>query len=364
MNHDTSAPITFPRLASGLRALAAGLCACLLLAGFTSADVIETIDGSRISGKITSIEDGVITIETPFAGTLSVKQESVTAFTTEEPLYLRLPDGQTFLGTVSREDDRLAVETEAGRVTTSVSQVESSWRIGEESPARRLLREEAEALRRRWAFEASVDIAGRTGNTESFSSALGLRATLAGETDRLLFYSRIDFSEREGERTSETVVGGMDYSSEFVEDWSWYVRSELGRDRIKGIDLWATAAGGIGRDFIDTRERRLTGRAGLSYRYESLDNRENVSSPGLDFSLEHVARLNFGRLRNFIGYVPVFEDFGNYRIFHESSLELPLASGEFWRLRFGVSNDYNSKPPPGTKKLDTTYFTRLILTWN
>jgi hypothetical protein len=34
-----------------------------------------------------------------------------------------------------------------------------------------------------------------------------------------------------------------------------------------------------------------------------------------------------------------------------------------WKLRMGVANDYTSKPSIGKKRLDTTYFTRLVLNW-
>jgi hypothetical protein len=43
-------------------------------------------------------------------------------------------------------------------------------------------------------------------------------------------------------------------------------------------------------------------------------------------------------------------------------LELPIASTQ-WKLRVGVANDYNSQPGRGVDKLDTTYFTRLVLSW-
>jgi hypothetical protein len=41
---------------------------------------------------------------------------------------------------------------------------------------------------------------------------------------------------------------------------------------------------------------------------------------------------------------------------------MPLANPA-WKMRMGVSNDYNSKPPGRIERLDTAYFTRLVLTW-
>ena len=68
------------------------------------------------------------------------------------------------------------------------------------------------------------------------------------------------------------------------------------------------------------------------------------------------------KLVNRLSYVPGFQDFGNYHFTHESFYEVPRASPA-WKLRLGVSNDYNSKPGSGVDKLDTAYFTRLLLNW-
>ncbi len=65
---------------------------------------------------------------------------------------------------------------------------------------------------------------------------------------------------------------------------------------------------------------------------------------------------------NRIAYVPSFNDFSNFHFTHESFYEIPLAAPS-WKLRLGVSNDYNSKPGKGVDKMDTGYFTRFVLNW-
>ena len=65
---------------------------------------------------------------------------------------------------------------------------------------------------------------------------------------------------------------------------------------------------------------------------------------------------------NRLSFVPPFDDFGNFRLTHESFYEIPL-SIPAWKLRLGISNDYNSEPGAGVEELDTSYFTRLVLTW-
>ena len=43
-----------------------------------------------------------------------------------------------------------------------------------------------------------------------------------------------------------------------------------------------------------------------------------------------------------------FDDFANYRLTHETFYQIPLANPA-WKLRLGVSNDYNSTPPAGAQ---------------
>ena len=88
-----------------------------------------------------------------------------------------------------------------------------------------------------------------------------------------------------------------------------------------------------------------------------------MKSAGLDFGLNHEWEFSDSKLVNRLSYVPAFEDFGNYTITHESFYELPLANPQ-WKLRMGLSNDFNSQPGVGVESMDTTYFTRLVLSWD
>jgi hypothetical protein len=60
--------------------------------------------------------------------------------------------------------------------------------------------------------------------------------------------------------------------------------------------------------------------------------------------------------------MPSIEEFSNFRVLHDSFYERPLAAS-LWKIRVGVGNDYNNEPQPGKKKLDTTYYTKFLLSW-
>jgi hypothetical protein len=320
-----------------------------------SADVVETKNGARIVGKVSKIDAGTVVVDTDFAGAVNIKQSEVTAITTDGPVAVRLESGTRIDGRISGgANGSLQVAGSDGTVNTPIAQLASSWEAGKPDPS----------LERKWAYEAAADITGKTGNKEQTGTALAFRAVLKTPQDTLQFYAGYDRQISDGAKSADQFKAGVDYQNNFAGRWSWYARDEGGFDRVKGIEIYNVAGAGIGYDFIKEPKHLLTGRAGLSYRYEGYENpaTTDLSSAGLDFGLNHEYEFENSRLVNRLSYVPTFNDFANYRITHESFYEVPLVAPN-WKLRLGVSNDYNSKPGMGIERLDTSYFTRFVLNW-
>lgn len=326
------------------------------------ADRIELADGSIVVGKILSAEGGKFKVETGFAGTIEVGQDKITGFTTDEAVNVGLSAGSTVLGRVERTASGIKVVASDGQMSASPANVAAIWRSGADSPDRRLAKEALEKARRKWAYEASVAISGRSGVSQKFGANLGFKATLAGAQDKLVFSLAAERAKDKGVDTADRQFGGVDYSSFFSEKNVWYARTSIEKDNIKALDLRSTTAFGIGRKLIKQENQDLELRMGISYLYETFSNNTKFDSPGADIAFLHSLQFANSRMTNSLTYTPAFEDFGNYRLRHESALELPLGAS-LWKLRLGLANDYQSTPPAGTEKLDTTYFTSLILNW-
>ena len=334
------------------------LTAFLLLPSFLWADVVELRGGSRLVGKITRIDGGNVVLATDFAGIVTLKQAEVTAITTDAPVAVRFVNGTRVDGVVSSPGaGRLRVANAEGEFTSDVAKVAASWAAGGKDPA-------VVALERGWTYEASTDVNGKNGNKDQLGTSASVRAILKGATDTLQFFTAYDRQVTDDEKSADQFKAGVDYQINFTGKFSWYVRDEGGFDRIKDIDLYNVAATGMGYDMIKAPKHTLTGRFGLSFRYEGYRNPAtiDVKSAGLDFGFSHRLELANSVLVNRLTVVPTFEDFSNYRAMHESFYELPLANPA-WKLRLGLANDYNSEPGLGVKKMDTSYFTRLVLNW-
>lgn len=334
------------------------LAACAFALPAVRADIVEIKNGARLVGTVTKVDGGVITLETDYAGTLSIKQSEVAKFETEKPQVIRLAGGTTMEGTVvATPDGKIAINGADGTINTTVDKVATTWAPGETDPA--VLK-----LIRKWRYEVGADISGKTGNSEELSYGGSARAILEGPEDKLMFYASTTYKRTDGVKSDDKLAIGVDYSSYITERVTWYARDEGGYDDGKDIDFYNVAAAGFGYDFIkNPPKQKLTGRLGLSYRYEDYGNpaTDDVRSAGLDMGLIHHYRFENAVMNNQITYVPTFNDFENYRFVHDSNLEFPLSGN--WNFRVGVNNDFTSQPGVGVDKLDTTYYGKFVLKW-
>jgi len=337
--------------------LSASLVTAVIGSARLSADVVETKNGTRIVGKVTKIDGGAVYVTTDFAGDLQIKQSEVSAISTDGPLAVRLADGTRIQGPISTQNGTLQVVGADGTISTSIPKVAAVWPPSGIDP-------EIAALQRHWSYEASVDVEGTSGNKDQLGTAAGFRAKLVTPQDTLQFYTAYNRQVASGEVSADQFKAGVDYAANITPNSSWFVRDEAGFDRVMDIRFYDTAAVGVGYSILNSKEDVLTGRVGLAYRYDGYISpaAPTVNSAAADFEVSNDLKLSDSELITQITAVPTFSNFSNYVITQETSYQIPLANPA-WKLRMGVSNEYNSVPAAGFKRLDTVYFTRLILDW-
>jgi len=320
-------------------------------------DMVEITDGSRIHGRVQGVKGGKLTIETAFAGALVIDMAQVKALVTEEPVHVALQSGNTLLGKAGQADERLVIETPDGSMNTTVAAIVAAWRPGAENP---LLPPPPKP--REWKYEVSVDFAGKAGNTEKTTVGGGMKAALETDQDTLMFYVRGSSAKENGQRTEDKIAGGVDYEKRFADKHSWYARLQLEKDRIQELELRSTTAFGYGHYFMNKPDHVLRGRVGAMYLHESYEDREeDTASPGVDVGAHYMLKVSdWGQWVTDVTYTPSLEESNDYRIYHESSLDVPLARSDAWKLRLGIANEYTSLPAEDTERLDTTYFARVV----
>ncbi|MCH6255531.1 DUF481 domain-containing protein [Puniceicoccaceae bacterium K14] len=329
------------------------------------ADTVITKNGSSINGTIVELDGGALTIDTPFGGKITIDQKNIERLETDNPIFVSTKDGSTFQGTVSSENDAIVVSSSNGDTnTTDLDSLTESWQPGKTSPTERRQLAAMKDLGRGWAHEASFDLIGKTGNSDSQALAASYRATLDGQSDKLEFFASLNFQDTDESEnpTTDDARGGIQYTNKFSEKWNWYARSEFGRDAVKEIDLFTNAALGFGRVLANTDTRKLDVQAGLGYRYEAYEDKDDLSTASLDFGISHKETFKWGDLVNRFTITPSIEELSNFRAVHDTSVQLPLKA-DGWSLRFGFNTDYDSEADDDLEKLDLTYYTRLVLNW-
>lgn len=339
--------------------------ALLTTVAATAADVVETRDGARLTGTISGIANGVLTLETSYAGTLEINTAEITTFTSENPLFLRLESGDTLSGVVqSAGPDSIRVRNEETSLAANTGRVVSAWMPGQKDPAVAAREAELLALQRKWSYQLAFNLTGRGGNTEELGVGLRGSAALDGPDDNLRIYGRYNVNQTDGVTTADQKIGGIRYDSFLYEGFGWYTRVELENDRFKNLDLRTTAGAGLSYRFLNEDHHRLVGRVGGAYRYQSFSDGTNSDEPAIDLGLSHSYTGNdFWRVNSEISVNPSLEDLGDFILAHTSVLEIPLPD-RFWSLGLGITNDYDNRPTPGVKSWDYTWFASLIMNFD
>jgi len=332
-----------------------------------SGDVVNLKDGSRLVGEIDGIHEEMLRLETSFAGTLEVKLAEVTSFSSDDAETIRTSDGNVLVGSVSTNGiGSISVTTAGGAVTVDTTSVKAAWAPGDRDPAEVAIQAGLASQIRRWSFEATASVAGKTGNTKRFNTALTGKAALEGPNDRFEIYGKYEYGKENNTESADEAQLGLSYTSYFGKKIGWYIREQVEYDTFQDLDFRSTTAFGLSYRFFKEKTHSLEGRAGLSYRYDSylVGTPSTADYPGLDFGLQHYWKFaKWGEMTNVISYVPSVDDFGDYRIEHTSNVDIPLAFSDFWKFRIGLSNQYDSSPSGTKKELDTTYSLSLLLNW-
>lgn len=337
-----------------IAAVIASLCALR-----ASADVVVTTNGARIVGKITAVGDGNISMTTDYAGDIKIKQSLVKSIETDQPVSVRLTNGDRVTGTVTPTDsDKMKIAGANGDSYATMQQIAASWTAGEEDP-------QIVALRRKWSYVAGLDINGESGTNNQLSTNMAFRATLKGPDDDLQFYTAYNRQVTNGEKSTDQFKAGIDYADDMSPLTSWYVRDEAGFDRVMEITFDDVAAVGFGYDFIKAKDEMLTGRVGVSYReyeYAAGSGTPALNAVGGDVELQYMKKFWKSELDDKITFLPDFQDSSNFIVTHDLSYTIPITAS-LWKLAMGVTNNYDSKPVAGVSKVETIYYTRLELTW-
>lgn len=331
----------------------------LLFASFSMsavADEVHLDDGSILFGKILLLQEGKLILETKHAGKITVKMSGVSGITSENALGIALEDYSPQSGTLEyRDGTQLFQGAESGEQTIDPPTLRLMWPEGTKMPK----------PAREWRGRLELGINGTSGNSDRFSAQGRTEARRVTDINKLLLYIQANYSENNGVRSqNESKIGGR-YESEVSPRWSWYTRAEVEQDEFEEIDLRSTIVLGMSYSILEEQNQTLAARLGLGYQRESFEDNPTEENMILDFGYDYMLQVrDWARLTQDLTYYSgIDQPTEELRLVVNTAAEVPLTPGQQWKLRLGVTHEFDDQPVEGVENLDTTYFLNLVYDW-
>ena len=334
------------------------LLSCCLLLPLLKADRLVLDDGSVLKGTLKSLTDGTLVFSTGFAGELKIAASKVVSLETDAPVEIATQAGQRLQGRMELP----AQEAQAGKslpapLSLPLQEVKYLWTDGMEDPTL--------PPRRKWDGAFSLDLAGKTGNSEKFNGGAGALATLAGPVDKLKLHANAAYGREDHNTNTKKYLAGVDYEHKLLDTpTTWFVNGELEQQTTSGLRLRQEIGAGFGYYLFERPESSLRLRLGLSAKARKFTDGSHNDAMGGQVGLHYERNIQeWGKLVTDLTFQPAFENFHDYRALHESSLDIPLVFQYPLSLRLGISNEYNSRVAKGSERMETNYFAKMVFKW-
>ena len=317
-------------------------------------DEILLKNGSRVIGSVTSARDGVVTIDTDFAGTLSIKSEEIQSMQTEGDLVVQMADGQIFRDKpITMEEDLIVVtEGNGDQVSYAVTDIllvnPEPWELGD-------------------GYKASGDVsfawALERGNSDTDELDYRLESIWRSLEDRYTVRLNGEIDEANDLEIADNwkAVGKYDY---FLED-RWYTGANISaeQDQFADLDLRYYVGAYIGRQFYTESIFMLEAELGLAYVNEDFSTAPDQDYPGASWSVRISSDYLGGGSNLYMNHDAIWNLDTTEDIILNTAVGLSFPLLGNLEAAAEVLYEYDSGAVAGVEKLDETYNFRIGYTW-
>tara|TARA_R110001599_G_scaffold8651_5_gene42015 strand:- start:49339 stop:50379 length:1041 start_codon:yes stop_codon:yes gene_type:complete len=334
--------------------VAVALAAGALSGNAIAADEIVLKNGSRILGTVTGVRDGVVTVDTEFAGTLKVQQDQVESLSSSEPIVLKLADGTVVEESSLRvEEETLLLASDNAPVATyplaelAISNPQP-WELGQGY---------------RWKGQVSLALEMQRGNTDTDELDYGIESIWRSLEDRYTLRFDGEEDEANGIKNAEnwTALGKYD---RFLEGpLYWGVNASAEHDKFSDLDLRYYVGPYIGRQFHERPLLTLSAEVGGVYVDEDFIVAEDQDYLGMNWSVDATSNYISEDSQLYLKHT------GIWNLDQTEDVILDLTLGLSFPLLFNIDGaaeillEYDSGLPPEVESLDQTYRFRVGYSW-
>jgi hypothetical protein len=317
-------------------------------------DEVVLKNGSRILGTVTSARDGLIVIETDFAGTLSIDSTTVDVMRTQGSLVVQLADGQVIRDQpILLEEGGMLVTTDSGAQRAyGMSDIllvnPEPWELGDGYKAFGL-------VSFAWGIER--------GNTDTDELDYKVDSVWRSLEDRytVKFNGAVDKANGIKNADNTTLVGKYDYFLDGPNYWGAKAAAE--QDEFADLDLRTLIGPYYGRQFYEEPIFTLSGELGLAYVTEDFINAEDQEYPGANWDLHISSDYLGGDSVLYIDHVGIWNLKDTEDIILNTSFGLAFPLLFSLEAAAEIVYKYDSGAVAGVEELDETYRIRIGYTW-
>ena len=321
----------------------------LFVLGFLScavaahADLLVMDNGDRITGRLDSITGGKAIFDTPYAGRIWVEIANIRTLETEEAYAVRMGD-RMIEGTFAGEGDlqQLIGADQAAIVNwTGVRSATQS-------------RNAFTRFTAGWGSHLDLALSLADGNSSTEAFNVLLEVDYQDELNAHLVTALLAREEGEGLVTRDQLDIDYGYKRFLTERWYGAGNAEYFQDTLKDIDSRITLGIGVGVQFIDNSIQNLSSDIGISAVREDIGGDSDVE-PALRLGVDY-QRFVLAKTIELFHRQSILQLLGDEKnqVF-SSSTGIRYAYNERIDTNFRIDLAYESDPPPGNERTDTTY---------
>lgn len=358
--------------------------ALLLPLGPVLADTVWLEDGSIVKGEILEIKDDDLTMDTGFAGKISIDLGEIVSMRSTHEMtitfnddsertgYIRkLPDGRVYLAETPPAAPAAAAAAPGAAVTAAVADTPPS--DAEIGPDDLLDVSSIHTMQQKRTFfwytsDIALGFTGASGNTETTSGNISGAIRPRFGKNLVDVDGQANTQEADGETTASNWRTQLMYTRELTTRWGATGFIGFENDEKQDLSLRSIFGAGISRLVFDTSKTHLDAFLGPAYVRESYELPD-----GADPSLFETGRT-YGAIRWQSSYTQDLVT-SDYQLYHNHRLTQGIISethfialtttglnidfiGDF-DIQLELQFDYNSQPAGGSDKQDLRYLVKL-----
>jgi len=307
------------------------------------ADEIILTNGDRLTGKIKTISNKILTLETGYSEPINIQLDFVQQMSSTEPAEIHLTSGEIIRSRIEPANPgQISVGVGAGQGIVTVN-MDDIAALNPPPP-------------KPITWKGNITIGGnlQSGNSDTMNISVGTSAARRTEKDRFTLSFLYNRTEDDDEKTAENTYGQLKYDYFLNPKWYLYLNLDMLSDKFEDVNLRTTIGPGAGYQVWEEENKALSFEAGLSYTSEDRDMGEDDNWVSARLGANYMQKL-FDRIiftDQFVIY-PDLEDSGEYLLRNEASVVTDIGTS----LAFKLSNiwERNSDPEPGLDQDDYTW---------